>query len=108
MGQAVTDMAHQRCLRGNETLSPAAWSTQLVASLGRTGISFAWSVEVTNGATGQIGDYYPTAISKNGSTVLGETGGNMLARGAGPLRPGSCRAHEPRLCSGRGPAVPRC
>jgi len=37
MGQAVTDMAHQRCLRGNETLSPAAWSTQLVASLGRTG-----------------------------------------------------------------------
>jgi hypothetical protein len=28
-------------LRGYETLSPAAWSTQLVASLGRTAISFA-------------------------------------------------------------------
>ena len=49
-------MAHQRSPARNETLSPAAWSTQLVASLGRTGISFAWSVDVTNGATCQIGD----------------------------------------------------
>jgi hypothetical protein len=53
-------------------------------------------VDVTNGPTGQIGDYYPTAISKNGSIVLGETGGNSdrertLSLGGAIVRAGRMR-----------------
>jgi hypothetical protein len=65
-------------LRTGNALSPVAWSTRLVASLGSTGISFAWSVNPADGASTQIGDYAPTAISKDGSTVLGQTGGTMF------------------------------
>ena len=81
MGQAVTDMAHQR--------SPArqrdALARGLVDAARREPRPHCHlvrlSVDVTNGATGQIGDCYPTAISKNGSSV-GETGGNTLSPAA--------------------------
>jgi hypothetical protein len=60
-------------------------------------------VDVTNGPTGQIGDYYPTAICKNGSIVLGETGGNSdgertLSLGGAIVRAGGCetRGLRPR------------
>ena len=80
MGQAAADMAHQRSpARRRDALA-------LVDAARREPRPHwhlvAWSVDVTNGATGQIGDYYPTAISKNGPTVLGETGGNMLSPAA--------------------------
>ena len=56
-------------------------------------------MDVTNGATGQIGDYYPTAISKNGSTVLGETGGNMLSPAARVLCVLAVVAHTNLACA---------
>jgi hypothetical protein len=88
---------HQRSPARRRYALARGWSPQLVASLDGTGISFDWSVDVTNAATGQIGDYYPTAISNDGRP-LGETGRNMLSPAARVLCVLAVVAHTNLAC----------
>ena len=101
MGQAVTDMAHQR--------SPArqrdALARGLVDGARREPRPHWHLVRLVGGRNErrhrpdrrQLPD---RDLQERVDRARRDRRQHAFAPGAGPLRPGSCRAHEPRSCSG--------